>query len=117
MAPDSAEVLARAVIRVAAALHISEDELAQAIDLDKQEIESLSLGRGKIPVDSDAGHRCQLLIRMYRALESLVGDDQEKSKLWFRSRNEAAGGIPAELVATPAGLREVVEYLETAIQR
>lgn len=112
MTPDPAEVLTGAVLRVAAALQLSDAELAQVIGIGKQEIELARLGGKKIPVDSEAGERCQMLVRMFRALELLVGGDQENCRQWLRSRNEAVGGVPADVIATANGLRQVVRYLE-----
>lgn len=35
--------------------------------------------------------RCQLLVRMYKALENLAGKDLGLCILWMRSQNEIAG--------------------------
>lgn len=117
MTPDQAKVLTVATLRSAAALKLSDDELARVIGIEKHKISFLRIGQKLIPVESDAGQRCQLLLRMSRALERLVGGDLEKYILWLRSRNDVAGEIPAEVIATPAGLRRVVEYLEASVQK
>lgn len=117
MTPDPAKVLTVAALRAAAALHLSDDELAQVIGVEKHEIEHLRIGQEMIPVNSGTGLRCQMLIRMFRALEHLVGGDQEMCRHWLRSRNEAAGGKPAEVIANPDGLRQVAEYLEASVER
>lgn len=57
-----------------------------------------------------------MLIRCERALATLTGGD-EAMRHWMRTANRGAGGVPAELVATPAGLRGVVEYLESLVHR
>ncbi len=117
MTPDAGKVLTVATLRATAALQLSDDELAQVIGLERQEIEPLRLGQRVIPVNSGAGLRCQMLVRLFRALEHLVGGDQEKCRQWLRDRNKAAGGVPAEVMATPDGLRQVAEYLEASVQR
>jgi hypothetical protein len=116
MTPDPAKVLTVAALRAAAALQLGDDELARVIGVEKQKIALLRIGQELLPVESDAGQRCQLLVRMYRALERLVGRDLGKCTLWMRSRNEVAGGIPAEVIVAPDGIRRVVEYLEASVQ-
>lgn len=100
MTPDSAKVLTIAALRAAAALQLRDDELARSIGVGKHKIALLRIGQELIPVGSDAGQRCQLLVRMYTALQRLVGRDLGKCILWMRSRNEVAGGIPAEVIGT-----------------
>lgn len=117
MTPDPAKILTVAALRAAAALQLSDDELAQVIGVEKHEIEHLRIGQEMIPVNSGAGLRCQMLIRMFRALEHLVAGDQEKCRQWLRSRNEAVGGNPAEVIANADGLRQVAEYLEASVER
>jgi hypothetical protein len=117
MTPDQAKVLTVAALRAGAALQLSDDELAQVIGVEKHAIEHLKIGQEMIPVNSGAGLRCQMLIRMFRALEHLVGGDQEMCRQWLRGRSEAVGGNPAAVIVNPDGLREVVEYLEAIVER
>lgn len=117
MTPDPAKVLTVAALRAAATLHLSEDELAQVIGVEKHKIALFRNEQEMVPVESDAGQRCQLLVRTYKALELLVGKDLGKCILWMRGRNEVAGGIPAEVIATPDGLRQVAEYLEASVRK
>lgn len=116
MTADPAKVLTVAALRTAAALQLSDDELARVIGVETSKIALLRIGQELVPVESDAGQRCQLLVRTYRALEQLVGRDLGQCILWMRSRNEVMGGIPAEVIASPDGLRQAAEYLEASVQ-
>ena len=117
MTPDPAKVLTVAALRAGAALQLSDDELAQVIGVEKHAIVHFKIGQEMISVNSGAGLRCQMLIRMFRALEHLVGGDQEMCRQWLRSHNETAGGDPAEVIANPDGLRQITEYLEANVER
>lgn len=117
MSPDPAKVLTVATLRSAVALQLSDDELARVIGVEKHKIALLRIEQELVPVESDAGQRCQLLVRTYKALEQLVGRDLGKCILWMRSQNEVAGEIPTEVMATPDGLRQVAEHLEASVRR
>lgn len=117
MTPDPAQVLTVAALRAAAALQLSDDELARVVGVETNTVALLRIEQELVPVESDAGRRCQLLVRIYWALEQMVGGDLGKCVLWMRSQNEVAGGAPAEVIATPDGLRQVAEYLEASVRK
>jgi hypothetical protein len=53
-----------------------------------------------------------LLIRLYRSLSMLVGNDRLKLRHWFHAANRQSGGVPAEQVQSTEVLVEIVHYFD-----
>ena len=53
-----------------------------------------------------------LLIRLYRSLSVLVGNDRLQLRHWSHTANRHSGGVPAEQVQRTEGLVEIVQYLD-----
>ncbi len=104
--PDPRAVLATALLRAGKALGLSQAEIGRIVGRDRS-----SLGRGLDPC-SKPGELALLLIRCYRSLHALTGGRVEDMRHWMRTANHHTGGVPAEQLATVAGLVRVVEYLD-----
>lgn len=102
----AAGVLTRAVGNAATALGLSRRELGQVIGRDRT-----SISRGIDP-HSKPGELALLLVRCYRDLAVLVGQDREAMRHWFATGNRHTGGVPREQVMTVQGLVQVTEYLD-----
>ncbi|MCK5919346.1 MAG: DUF2384 domain-containing protein [Methylococcales bacterium] len=99
-------VLSNAVIRAAKLLGLSRQALGEVIGRDRT-----SITRGISP-NSKPGELALLLIRCYRALAVLVGNDPQSIKHWFTTFNQHTNGIPIEQVRSAQGLVNVTEYLD-----
>jgi uncharacterized protein (DUF2384 family) len=106
-----AEVLARAVTRAGRILGLSQKGVAATLGISEATVSRMSHGR---PVDpsSKEGELAVLLVRLYRALDSLVGGDEAKARQWMQAHNLHLRGVPAELIVSVSGLVHVVEYLD-----
>jgi hypothetical protein len=104
--PDPREVLTAAVGRAARALGLSRQDLGRVLGRDRS-----ALSRGIDPA-SKPGELALLLIRCYRDLAVLVGQDQDVMRHWFETSNSHTGGIPRQQVMTVEGLVQVTEYLD-----
>jgi hypothetical protein len=62
--------------------------------------------------DTKEGELAALLIRLYRSLDALVGNDGEKRLAWMNSHNRALNGMPRDLVQKAEGLCAAVAYLD-----
>jgi hypothetical protein len=111
-APDKSLVLGKATIRAAHELELSNAALARVIGLSEPTIGRIAKeGRGIDP-DSKEGQLSLLLIRVFRALDPLVGSDRQKRSAWLRSHNKALNGTPASLIENPQGLVTTLSYLD-----
>lgn len=105
------EVLAKAAVRAADELGLSQADLARVLGTSAATVSRLRRA-GELSPDSKEGELALLVIRAYRSLDALVGTDAAARRAWFSSANHHLGGVPAELVQRVEGLVRVVEYLD-----
>ena len=102
------ELLLQAVLRAADQLELSRTALAQVLGKDRS---TLNRSKGLDPT-SKTGELALLLIRLYRSLSVLVGNDRLQLRHWFHTANRHTGGVPAEQVQRTEGLVQIVHYLD-----
>ena len=102
------ELLLQAVSRAADELNLSRTGLARVLGKDRT---TLTRAKGIDPA-SKTGELALLLIRVYRSLSVLVGNDRQLLRHWFHTANHHTGGVPAEQVQRTEGLVEIVHYLD-----
>ena len=111
LAPEAGLVLAKATLAAAGRLGVRSRHLAAVIGSSEASVSRLQHGRDLDP-SSKEGELALLFLRLYRALDALVGGDDEKARTWFHAPNDHVAGIPAERVRTVEGLVDVVQYLD-----
>ncbi len=109
--PDPSPVLAKAAIAAATRLGLRNKHLAEVIGTSEASVSRLRSGRGLDP-ERKEGELALLFLRLYRSLDTLVGGDDEKARLWLHAANDHIGGVPAERIRTVEGLIDVVQYLD-----
>ncbi len=112
LAPESQEgaILAKAGFRAARLLGLSQKEMAEVIGVSPASVSRMKDGSFAL-----AGKPFELaacLIRVFRSLDAIVGGDGKAMKSWMKSENHALHGVPRDLVQTPAGLVDVMNYLD-----
>lgn len=109
--PEPDAVLCKALFNAQTGLGLSQTELATTIGVDRSTISRLKT-RGRLDPDSKSGELGACVIRIYRALYSLMGGDNDAMKHWMAVSNHHLGGTPRELITGVQGLVQVVEYLD-----
>ena len=109
LSPDA--VLAKATLAAARRLDISNRELARILGTSEASISRLG-GERTLRPDSADGRLAALFVRLFRALDALMGGDEPKARAWFRAENAHLRGVPAERVQAIEGLVDVVHYLD-----
>lgn len=109
--PDSAPILAKAVLAATGRLGLRNRELAKIIGTSEASVSRLRGGRGLDPDDKE-GELALLFLRLYRSLDALVGGDDDKARAWLHADNDHLGGIPADRIRTVEGLVDVIQYLD-----
>ena len=108
---DSA-LVAKALVRAAEKLKLSNKVLARVIGLSEATVSRLK--RGGYPLD--AGQKpfqlAVLFVRLYRSLDALAAGDDAVSASWLANPNSALNGVPLELVQSVSGLMNVIHYLD-----
>lgn len=112
--PDHRDaVLTKALIRLASAYDLKGKEISQIIGISESSATRLSKGERLISEKTKEGELSLLLIRLYRSLNALVGNDPIKAKTWLNSPNRYFPVVtPIEHIKSIQGLIEVVNYLD-----
>lgn len=105
-------VLGKATQHAAEGLGISGKDLALTVGLSESTVSLILSGERGIDPDSKEGQLSLMLIRVFHALDAMVGGDEAKRQSWMNSRNVALNGVPAALALTPEGLARTLVYLE-----
>ncbi len=109
---DPAWVLARATIRAAALLGLSGVTLAAITGMSQATVSRVLSGDRPIDPTSTEGQLAGLLVKVYMALDTLVGNDSAHRMAWMTTENRDLGGVPRELIQSVQGLVRTVEYLD-----
>jgi hypothetical protein len=110
-ASDS-ELVAKAAIRAAEHLAISNRLLARIIGLSEPTVSRMKRGEYALAEGQKAFELAILFIRLYRSLDAVVGGDNAVAREWLRNENTALKGPPIDLIETVAGLGNVIQYLD-----
>jgi transcriptional regulator with XRE-family HTH domain len=111
--PEPAAVLSKAVARAAERLGISRAQLARSLGVSASSVTRLYQGSYQLDPERKEWDLALLLVRAFRSLDSLVGDEAT-ARQWLRSENTALSGSPIDLIAHAEGLVRVVQYLDAA---
>ena len=111
-APEPAPVLTKALLRASGLLGLTSAALARVLGVSEASVSRLVTGARAVDPASKEGELALLLVRVYRSLEALVGNDAEQRRAWMTGFNRALNGRPAELIERAEGLVAVVAYLD-----
>lgn len=109
---EKERVLTRAILKLAHFYELSGKELSAIVGISEASITRLYQGKKTISPDSKEGEMTLLLLRLYRSLNSLVGNNHQKARLWLQNHNHYFNDIPLTHIKTITGLVEVVNYLD-----
>lgn len=109
---DSGKVLAKATARAAALLGLTGATLARVIGTSEATVSRIARGERGLPPESKEGELAAVLVRLYRSLDALVGNDEAKRLAWMNSHNTALNGTPRQLILKAEGLVTTVAYLD-----
>jgi len=106
-------VLTRATLRAADLLDITARMLASVIGVSEATVsrmrrQEVLLERGTKPFELAV-----LFVRLFRALDAIVGGDETIARAWLKNANTAFDGVPLEKIQTITGLVDVIAYLDS----
>lgn len=113
-AASSAAVLTKAVLRAADFLGLNQAVLAQVVGLSASQITRMAKGEKTFEAGSKPAELGLLLVRVYRSLDALVGNDDRQRRAWMASFNQAFNAAPRDAIQKVDGLVRVVNYLDGA---
>lgn len=109
-----ARILAKATMRAAALLGLSQAELAPILGVSRATVSRIAAGAHTLAPEQKAWELAALFVRLFRSLDALVGSNEAQARAWLDSENSALGAVPRNLIATAEGLVRVVQYLDAA---
>ncbi len=110
---DARTVLSKAVARAAERLDITQSLLAKVLGVSPSTISRLHSGEYQLEVSRKEWEFALLFIRVFRSLDSVVGNESTAKK-WLNSQNRGLNGRPIDLISHTEGLVRVVQYLDAS---
>lgn len=111
--PSAAAVLSKAVSRASERLGLPRALLARVLGISPATATRLASGRYQLDPRRKEWEFALLLVRAYRALDSIVGSEAA-ARQWLAADNRALAGRPIELIRDTEGLVRVVHYLDAS---
>ncbi|WP_058533678.1 MbcA/ParS/Xre antitoxin family protein [Legionella saoudiensis] len=105
-------VLTKAILKLADFYNLTGKDLHSIIGVSESTITRLSQGKAFLSPTTKEGEIALLLLRVYRGLNSLLGNNHDKAKLWLNSHNNYFNQKPIEHLKTVTGLVDVVNYID-----
>jgi transcriptional regulator with XRE-family HTH domain len=105
-------VLTGATLRAAELLGLTDADVAQVIGVSGATVSRLRSGQRAMSLGSKEAELALLLVRIYRSLDGILGEDREALRAWFHTKNRHLRGVPRELIRRTDGLVRVLQYLD-----
>ncbi|MEO8310514.1 MAG: XRE family transcriptional regulator [Caldimonas sp.] len=112
-AKESTDVLSKATSRAARQLGLSGSALSRVVGVSEATVSRMSRGEWSVSPQTKEGQLAALLVRLFRSLDAIVGNDSAKASAWMSSYNHALNGIPRELIESPQGLVMTLQYVDS----
>ncbi len=109
---QSSKVLTEAVGRIADIWHLPNAKLGMILGLSGPTASRLRSGRYALEPGSKPFELAQHLLRLFRSLDSWLGQDDESARSWLATRNLDLDGRPIDLVLTIRGLLRTSDYVD-----
>ena len=104
-------IIAKALLKTKDLLFLTGPEIEDITGISESKLSRIKNHKALIN-DKKKYQLAVLLIRLYRSLDSITNSDDVSSQ-WIRNQNHALNGVPAELINTPQGLIDVINYLDS----
>lgn len=110
--PDAARVLTQATAHIADIWQLSNAALGAIIGLSGATVSRLRSGRYELEPDSKPFELSQHLLRLFRSLDSWLGQDDVAARSWLATVNLDLGERPLVLLSTVRGLLRTSDYVD-----
>lgn len=109
---DAARVLTQAVGRIAEIWQLSNARLGAILGVSGPTASRLRAGRYLLEPGSKPFELAQHLLRLFRSLDSWLGQDDEAARSWLGTANIDLGERPIDLLPTIRGLLRTSDYVD-----
>jgi transcriptional regulator with XRE-family HTH domain len=107
-------VLTKALLRAAGFLGLSNATLARVVGVSESHVSRMAKGERELEIGTKPAELAALLLRVYRSLDALVGNDERHRREWMTSFNRAFNEAPLDAIQKVEGLARVARYLDGA---
>lgn len=110
---NRSRILSGAVAEVARHLEINSTDLGAILGISQSSASRLMNGLYALREQQKEWELAALLVRLYRGLCSIVGNDDALARDWLKSRNRAFGDqVPFAVIKQAAGLVHACDYID-----
>jgi len=110
---DRVRVLGDATTEVAKKLGITSTQLARILGISQPSVSRLMAGRYQLNQHTKEWEMAVLLVRLFRSLFSIVGNNEQLTQDWLHSKNKAFNDqIPLDVIQKASGLVDACAYLD-----
>lgn len=109
---EEARALTEATARIAEFWGLSNARLGAIIGLSGPTVSRLRSGSYSLEAGSKPFELAQHLLRLFRSLDSWLGQDDAAVRSWLATRNLDLEATPLELIATVRGLVHINDYVD-----
>lgn len=111
--PESGDeaLVTKATLRAAEFLGINRAALVRVLGVSSSQISKLE--RGTAVLSAKPYETGLLLVRLYRSLAGIVGQDEAAMRSWMNTYNTVLRGQPMDLIQGITGLVDTINYLDT----
>ena len=109
---DEATVVTKAALRAGERLGLSNRTLAAILGVSEATVSRMGSGTYVLKPGDKPFELAVLFLRLFRALDAIVGGDAPAARAWLQNENTALGAAPVTLMASVSGLVNVVGYLD-----
>lgn len=109
---SDAEVLTAAVAKIADFWGLSNAKLGAVLGLSPATVSRLRCGRTLLDPASKAFEAGQVLLRLFRSLDALMGSDDGAARRWLATANLDLEARPFDLIDRFQGLIAVCDYVD-----
>lgn len=111
---DKERVVTSSALKASSLLGLTGAELADVLSVSPGQVSGFRNGQKTLAIDSGPYQAAVALLRIYRSLAGIVGEDKEYLRGWLNADNRALNGKPRELIRKYQGLYNVLQYLDNA---
>ncbi|MGF7005129.1 antitoxin Xre/MbcA/ParS toxin-binding domain-containing protein [Aminobacter sp. BE322] len=111
-AAEPGAVITKATLRAADLLGITAKVLAAVIGVSEATVSRMRKQEFVLEAGGKPFELAVLFVRMFRALDAIVGGEAPVARAWLRNGNTALGAAPVDRIITIAGLVDVIAYLD-----
>lgn len=112
-ASSDSQILTSAVSRIAELWGLSNAKFGAVLGVSPATASRLKSGQAQLDPATKSFEAGQFLLRLFRALDALMGSDDDASRRWLASANLDLAARPFDLIDTLRGLITLCDYVDS----